>query len=139
MEDHMVNPLMAGAMMIFSLGGVPVSVTGPSAVLPKQPDSAHMEVVYSTHEIDAGTSVLMSDDSRWSVKQKRPLSSGAVQVVLRPPTSPVLTTLTIPADSLTVPIWWVGDVQPDPPPGEDPTEETPDNPDGPITPPVEGP
>jgi hypothetical protein len=118
-------PAAAGAA-IYVLAGVPLNVTGPSAILPMQPDPAHMEVVLPTTSIDAGSSILMSDGSRWTVRSKRGLSSGAVQVALKPPSSSTLTTLTVPPVSVTTPIWWVGEIEEppeDPPPTDVPVED----------------
>lgn len=125
-------PIVSAAMAVaFTLGGVPLQVSGASSVLPMQPDAAHPEVLVSTSNLYPATSVLMADNTRWVVKANQRVSVG-IRVILVPPNSPQTQLgLTVPSNAVDTPIWWVGEVIDNPPP-EDPGTEDPTNPDGDI-------
>lgn len=127
-----VSAAMAAAIMI---GGVPVQVAGPVAVLPKEPVIEHPEVLWSTAQIMPATSILMTDNSRWVVKAKQTTGTGT-RVVIVPMAGNVTLMITVPAASINTPIWWVGEVVENPGPADPGTGEDPnENPDGPVTPP----
>lgn len=128
-----MQPLAAAALTaVLTLGGVQVQVSGPTAVMPMPPDAAHMDVVWPTSQVAMYTSVLMSDNSRWSVKTTRRTTAGDIQVSLKPPTSNTLTIITVPKADLEVPIWWVGEVMPEPT-VDDPADVPGDIPPPPVT------
>lgn len=134
-----MQPLISAAMAaVFSLGGVPVQLSGVTSVLPKQPALEHPEVLWSTNQIMPATSILMQDETRWVVKTKQRLSSG-IRIILVPPASPQTQLgVTVGLDAADSPIWWVGEVVEQGPvndPGDTGTSD-PTNPDGEVpTPP----
>lgn len=138
----MVSTVISAAMAAaFSLGGVPVQLSGATAILPMQPPPDHPEVVWSTAQIMPATSILMQDNTRWMVKAKQQVSTGT-RVILVPPNSPQTQLgVTVPNNAVNTPIWWVGEII-ETPPAEDPGTEDPTNPDGdtpgdPDTPPTD--
>jgi hypothetical protein len=126
---------LAAAVAGFSLilGGVTVQASGVTTVMPMAPDPAHPEVLYSTTSITPNTSVLMADNSRWLVTDKR-RAGAAWRVMLAPLGQNGILGIFVPLAAADTPIWWVGDVtevindprdqpvptDPPPPPGENP-------------------
>lgn len=115
------------ATITLALGGVNVTVTGPTAVLPAQPDPAHPEVLWKTSQVAMYAQVLMDNGQRWMVKSTKRLPDQSIMVSLKPPTTTILTNVYVPVGDLEEPIWWIGEVvvneplpDPDPQPGEDP-------------------
>lgn len=103
--------LSAGLSAVITLGGVPIQVSGAATTLPKQPDPAHMEVVWPTSQLAPNTSVLMDDTTRWVVKVARRLPNGAVQVSIQPDKkSKIMTNIIVGKTDLDKKIWWVGDL-----------------------------
>ena len=138
--------LAALSPMIYFMAAVPVAVTGPTTVLPAQPDPAHAEVLWPTSQIAMYTSVLMADGTRWQVPRvPKRLNDGSVSFTLKSPVSTAVTTYVVAKNDLDTPIWWVGE-KIETPPGEDPvlpgTEpdmpSDPTPPTQPVEPPAEG-
>jgi hypothetical protein len=125
-----MQPFAAFGAAVMVLGGVTVSVTGPNTVMPKEPDSGHMEVVWPTSQIGMYSSVLMSNGTRWTVTRTRSLANGDFVITMKGPGSSITLNITVPQADLATPIWWVGELPPSPPAEEPPTSEEP-----PIEPP----
>lgn len=112
---------------VVTLVGVPVEVTGPADVLPAYPDMSPVpdwlaEVMWRSVDVAFYTSVLMTDDRRWTVTSvpRRTSSGGRAITLTSPVPGPrVSITLTVPLNGLDVPMWWVGEVPPGPPQDED--------------------
>lgn len=106
----------------FVLGGVPVQVSGLNTATPMEPDATHPEVLATTRQISPGTSILMSNEERWTVRAKN-MNGPASRVTIAPPGSPTVQVVVVPNQYADAAIWWVGDLNP-PPPSDDPGEPT---------------
>lgn len=114
--------------LVMTLGGVDVSVTSSASLSNVRPvDPPDTSQAWYTSELNVSTYVHMTDGRRFKVTRTLPNSAGDMVVTLKPNAlySPYVA-VTVPADSLDVPIWWTGEP---PPPRQDLT-----GPGTPITP-----
>lgn len=116
---------------ITTLGGVQVTASPSARIMPKMLWTMPRDVVWPTRQVALRTNVLMSTGQRWMVSSvPRYTQDGSVVVTLTAPAPArgTYVTITVPADSLDVPIWWVGELPPAKPveiPGTGTEDDTP--------------
>jgi hypothetical protein len=100
----MVSPLSATLAAVFVLGGITVGMTGGTAVQPAQP-GPDMTNVWPTNQVYMGQRVVMTNGANWIIKRIVNNASGTTVEVRPNSTTTTNVKVTVPPESVGVPIW----------------------------------
>ena len=128
-----MSAMAAFAAVTLTLGTVPVSVAGQTAIMPKDPSTGDASVLWATDQVSMNTPILMSNGQWWVVKTSRRGPNDSISLALKPPVGNALTTYTVERADASELIWWTGEPHPSTlPPPEPVPEPTPETPGSPI-------